>query len=228
MLDCWESGKAEAACSGGATKPGVEFKEEVERSNSAPSHRDISWVFLDILKKLTTDGTHIWMQMCTFPTASHENDSYAIQPYMKEIYSLICTHTTSAHTGLQLNVDTYFVFKVYCTVLYTAMTDKQRQRRMRISTPVRAYTCQQSPTRSWLMLHIAVPHFHCVRGVIIKLFSRGFYKACWNGQRIINTLHWRFLSLCLSISPLPRTSQQNNKWKHRTGPLSYQLIMRLM
>lgn len=36
------------------------------------------------------------------------------------------------------------------------------------------------------------------------------------------------LCLCLSIPPHSHTSQQNNKWKHRTRPLSYQLITGLV
>lgn len=66
------------------------------------------------------------------------------------------------------------------------------------------------------------------------LWGGGLLQCCQNRQQIINTLQklrwWGEvgLCLCLSISPLPHNSQQNNKWKHKTGPLSYQLIMGLM
>lgn len=120
---------------------------------------------------------------------------------------------------------------IYCCGIHHAVTDKHRRRSMRISSPVRVYTCQQTQTRMWLMFRELFLIFW--GGVSVKWLSHCSAMPFTEPPEIDSRLliHFRRRSSRVFVYPFLHSHilvSRIIKWKHRTGPLSYQLIMGLM
>lgn len=158
---------------------------------------------------------------------------------MQDRNHMSALHTDSHKSHLHVvEVQLHMPLDCPCASACASVMDKHGRRSTRISTPVRAYTCQQTHTRMWLMFQIAFPHF---LGVSVEWLSDSSAVPFTTLPKIDSRLliHFRrggggdgsgggdrifvypFLHSHILVSRMISESTG-------LGPLSYQLIMGLM
>lgn len=172
----------------------------------------------------------------------HENDGYDIQPCMIGIRSVAALHTNSHtdHICMSLSCICSLLlswgFVCVCAAVTDKHTDEEEEEEAGGGLALPWECVHLSANSDQDVTYVPDSFFLIFWGVSVEWFStllsHAFYRPCHriNSRLLIHFTWegWGGLRLCLFISPLPHNSQQNNKWKHRAGPLSYQLIMGLM